>query len=467
MWGSFVGARTELNPAEALSLGFELFKARRFAEAEGLFKAVVEADPLSFHAANAAGLCLTERGEYSASLGYFDTAFKLICNDLLTVTCNRGMALGELGRTEEALDMFKRALSLYPDHYPSWYNHGVLRMQMDDFEGAITDLNRAIALGKDDPLTIDAKYSRGFANLVLGRYAEGFREFEYRKRMDVPVGSASKWSGIENLDGKSILVHGEMGHGDAIQFLRYVPRLVKRRARVYVVVHPNVVPLVQRLEGVVVLPEDDSKWPVFDYWTPIMSLAWCFKTTLETVPPPVPLIYDVADIERWEKRINQDSLAIGLCWSGSPNSKYDNHRSVPLTELAPLFEALPSAQFYSFQLGVRDRDLPVFEAMRATGRLIDLADGLTDFQQTATAMSRLDLMLTCDTSVAHMAGTVGVPTWVMLTAFRTYWLWQKGRNTTPWYPSMTFIRQQKDGDWPEAVSRVARMLKSNFGAAAA
>jgi hypothetical protein len=138
-----------------------------------------------------------------------------------------------------------------------------------------------------------------------------------------------------------------------------------------------------------------------------------------------------------------------LCWSGNPKSKYDQHRSIPLHLLAPLWGS-HNVRFYSFQQAVRETDRDAFDKFD----IVRLGSYLTDFRQTAHAMKCLDLMITCDTSVAHMAGTVGVPTWVMLTKFRTYWLWMKGRTDNPWYPSLRAFKQTTDGDWPGVVARI-------------
>lgn len=452
----------QLNSAQALQTALDYYVKKNYEGAEQLLKATIKGDYLNGHAHNVLGLCYAENKRYNEALVEFDLAGQMFRDELISVSCNRGMALGEMGRSSEAILMFDNILKTNPNHTMSYLNRGILYMQTKRFSESLSDFSEVI---KRDPKNIEATYARGFANLVLGNYREGFRDFEYRLREEIEPISAPQWTGVENLTGKTILVHGEQGHGDTLQFFRYVSRLVALKAWVVIVVHKPIEAVVTG-QGVEVLPMDRTTWPKLDYWVPIMSLAYIFGTSLETVPAPWDVKYDPLKLEWWSQKIPQrGNLRVGLCWSGNRISKYDKNRSVPLVDLEVLINT-PHVDFYSFQKDVRETDLPTFDVVRRDGRLFDLEAYLTDFNETAHAMKQLDLMVTCDTSVAHMAGTVGVPTWIMLTDFRTYWLWTHERQNCPWYPSVRIFRQAKDGEWAPVVSRVRNEMVKMISQAA-
>ena len=287
----------------------------------------------------------------------------------------------------------------------------------------------------------------------LATILTAFRDFEHREK-DAITTTGEEWTGAQCLFGKTILVHAEMGSGDTIQFSRYLPMMVAKHAKVIAVVHPGIRPLLEGMPGVTFCGEDEPL-PAADYWIRLMSLARAFRTEVFTVPPPTSIRYDETFLGLWRSAFSRGAFNVGLCWSGNTISKYDVHRSIPARFLKPLValgERLP-IHFYSFQQEVREGDRAAFEAMG----IVSLGE-FDDFRDTAHAMKHLDLMITCDTSVAHMAGTVGIPTWVLLTKFRTYWLWIHGRVTTPWYKSMECFKQETDGDWPEVIARVTKRL---------
>lgn len=453
--------RMDLSPSDGMSLAHELFSAGRFAEAARVYQGVAIAENGNFDAVLGAGISNNMLKDYPEAVRWFDRAGTISLTQLIAAALNKAAALGEMGRTHEALRTLDDLLRLYPNHAQAIYNRGILRMQVERFQEAIADFDQSLALAPDASYG-NVEYARGFSNLVLGNYQDGFREFEYREKDTIPT-NGEEWNGDQSITGKTVLVHAEMGSGDTIQFSRYLPMMVERGAHVFAVVHPGITPLLEGMEGVTLLSEDPTTWPVTDYWVRLMSLAWCFGTTVSTVPAPTPIKPNLDCFMRWRHQMQpgQGRFNIGLCWSGNPASKYDVHRSIPAALLAPLVglaKRLP-IRFYSFQQKVRERDLDSFQSFD----VFDLGPRLTDFRETANAMANLDLMITCDTSVAHMAGTVGVPTWVLLTKFRTYWLWMLGRDTTPWYPSMKCFKQRVDGDWQSVVAgvteRVAHLVK--------
>lgn len=395
------------------------------------------------------GIDLNRQRKFADALPIFEHAIAQCQEDLLAAACNRAVALGELGRADEALAILDGILAQRPEFEMARLNRGIVRMQVGRLEDAILDYRMIV----DHPeLSRAARFGLGFANLVMGNLREGFEGFECRKLPPTPVPPQPEWTG-QPLAGKSILVLGEMGLGDNIMFLRYAPMLRARGAEnVFVAVPPPMKPLAECMEGITAL---SSGKPRFDYWVRMMSLAHRFGTDIDSVPPPAKFNLPPALRDAWTLPMRSDRIKVGLCWSGSRESEYDSHRNVPLAALAPVVE-LPGIDFYSLQIDVRDSDRAAFDA----ADIFDVGAKLKHFRDTACVVSALDLVITVDTSVAHLAGSLGVPTWVMLTSFRTYWLWIRDRDDCPWYPQTRAFRQTKDGDWADVVQRVRESLRS-------
>lgn len=460
--------RVELNVQDGLKLALGLFADGAFVEAEGIFRQVAQYEPGNFDAVNGVGLCLGERGKHQESLVWFDRAMALCLDQMIGLSLNRGRALGEMGndRLEEALGLFNGVLRSRPGHPLALHNRALMYLQAGRYAEAIADFDAVLA---NEPENANALFGRGFAYLVLGNLREGFAGYEHRLKEHLIEPDAPEWKGLQlpglvpPLTGKTILAYGEQGLGDVILFSRYLPLMVQAGARVLAYVPKPVRPLIALLPGVEVLTDDRTAWPKLDWWVRMMSLAAAFGTDRDSVPVPVQFKLPAAAESRWwdiiEKPLGERrALRIGLCWTGSTRSKYDAHRSIPLESLAPL-AALPGIQIYSLQKDVRDADEAAFNDLcqRPHG-MVDLAYGLMDFVDTAAAMKALDLVITVDTSVAHMAGTLGVPTIVMLSVFRAYWLWEHARQDSPWYPSVKVIRQDRDGEWGDVVERVKSVI---------
>lgn len=445
---------TQLNVPDAMHLAQKLYADRLYAEALALFAAVAKTEGAPFQAINGAGLCLIELDRDAEALPFFDQAFAILQSETAALMANRAKALAAVGRVREALEIYNGLVRAMPRGAFVRNGRGLTLLQMGMHLAAIADFDAVLAL---EPGNDVARFARGFANLVLGNYAEGFRDYEHRLKDVLDEPDVPLWTGKEDLAGKAILVHGEMGLGDNIMFMRYVPMLQARGADVVVVVPQSQRALVPA--GCAWRLADKASWPRLDYWVRFMSLAFLFGTTETTVPPPLPPAIDPVLQKKWKARLATNALKVGLCWSGNPNSKYDAWRTVPFSAMAQLIEAMPGVQFYSLQLGVREHDRAELARMVDAGRVIDLAGELTDFAQTAHVMRELDCMVTVDTSVAHMAGAVGVKTLVMLTAFRTYWLWITKLATSPWYPSIRVFRQEHEGKWFDVIGKIAAELQ--------
>jgi len=366
--------------------------------------------------------------------------------NLKTSAINRAVCLGEAGRSDEAMTQIEHVIRSFPEDHTARLNYATLLMQVQRFEEAIAQYNTVLKV--DTEFNDLARFGRGFSNLVLGNLREGFIDFESRKKLDLPPGLPSEWDGVSSLDGKRLLVIGEMGFGDNIMFLRYCRELHDRGAKITVCIPPAMIPLAECLEPKVNVMTEKSH-ANFDYYVRMMSLAYCLDTDIDCVPPPAQFNLPEAQLIRWSKALPQTRLKIGLCWSGSRDSQYDKFRNIPLRELTPLFSR-NDIDFYSLVLDVRDDDKQAFNELP----IYDVGAKIKHFRDTASFISNLDLVITVDTSIAHLAGSLGVLTWVMLTSFRTYWLWIRDRTDCPWYPSAKAFRQPTDGDWSSVVKSI-------------
>jgi hypothetical protein len=264
------------------------------------------------------------------------------------------------------------------------------------------------------------------------------------------------WSG-EDIGGRRLLLHAEQGFGDTIQFARYAPLAAARGADITLAVQPPLVPLLTGLPGVAVIADRDPL-PPFDRHCALLSLPRVFATTLDTIPGGVPYIAAPADrVAAWTPRLPRDGVRIGLAWSGHPANTKDHERSIPFAQLAPLL-AVTGTRFVSLQKDVRAADADAFQQCS----ILDLGPDLRDFADTAAVIARLDLVITVDTAVAHLAGAMGKPVWVLLPRTPDF-RWLIDRDTSPWYPSARLFRKAGADGWGAVIARVAAALATRTG----
>jgi tetratricopeptide (TPR) repeat protein len=370
---------------------------------------------------------------------------------------NIGDALSHLGRYDEALEWFERALQLRPDLTEFLDNKGETLAQLHRVDEAIATFERIVLA---DPSNAKAAWTLADLRLLTGNFEQGWPGREARWEVaayspDHPKFSQPKWLGAEPVEGKTILLHVDEGMGDVIQFARYVPMLAARGARIVLVVQAPLCPLLAGLPGVVqCIPLPARELPRFDMHCPIMSLPLALGATLATIPPAAYLPAIPADrVNVWKDRLPpRERPRVGLVWSGNPNHANDRNRSMAFATLLPLFEA--KASFVSLQndVGAGDR-----AALRARADVIDLTAELTDFVETAALLQNLDLVITVDTSVAHLAASLGRPTWIML-PYGGEWRWLRGRDDSPWYPTVRLFRQDATRDYSPVIARVTAEL---------
>ena len=360
------------------------------------------------------------------------------------VACNNiGDALLLLGQSEEGLPWFDKALALRPDFVDVLVNKGfALGCKVID---SMKRLQCTIASTALDPDNAGGAYHLAHLHLLTGNFEAGWAAREARWEMpefsaEYPKFSQTKWLGKESIDGKTILIRFDEGLGDTIQFARYVPMVAARGARVVLVVQDELCPLLSRVSGVSeCLPASTGSLPAFDMHCPIMSLPLVFGTKLESIPSAAYLpALASGRVQAWEKRLGpHDRLRVGLVWSGNPRQANDRNRSMPLRTLLTRAASTSTRPLSSLQKDLRPDDKALLLDERTD--IVDLTADLTDFAETAALVSCLDLVITVCTSAAHLAGTLGCPTWVLL-PYVPDWRWLLDRDDSPWYPTVRLFQ---------------------------
>ena len=362
------------------------------------------------------------------------------------------------GDLEPATAVCRRILADRPDDAEALINHGTARLDQGRSKEAIILYRRTVALSPDHT---SAHLFAAMAYLRLGAFSVGWDLYEWRWRgtsLKLPDYALGRplWDGGD-ISGKTILLHGEQGLGDSLQFCRYVP-LVAQKAKVLLAVPGALVGLMDTLGSGIQVLRDGEPLPPFDLHCPLMSLARLFRTTSRNVPQDrAYLRADPQSLAAWRRRLEGRGPRIGLAWSGNPAHVGDGRRSLPLRRLLPLIWN-SGADWHIVQKDLRDEDRAL---VAATPRLTWHGDQLTSFDDTAALVSALDLVIAVDTSVAHLAGALGVPTWLML-PFAPDWRWLEDRDDSPWYGSVRLFRQPRPGDWDGVVAGIAEHLASTF-----
>lgn len=366
----------------------------------------------------------------------------------------QGVLCMEAGEYAAAESCFRRTLTLAPVSIETMLNLGYVLDLQERPEEALGCYESVLEFAPDNA---KARYNRAGHLLRTGNFAAGFSDYEYRffalKSADSRRYSQPRWDGSP-LNGRSILVYCEQGLGDAIQFARYIPLLARQGGRVILEVQQPLVSLLSDIDGVEQVVIKTEIPPQLDVYIPLLSLPYIFKTTIDTIPNHTPYLMSSKQlVSIWKKRLQDSSgkVRIGLVWAGKPHP-YPN-RSCPPGYLEKLF-SIPGLQFYSLQVGEQER----FQLPRIfLDEMVDLTAMISNFADTAALIANLDLVITIDTAVAHLAGALGKQVWVML-SHAPDWRWMVGRNDSPWYPAMRLFRQPKAGDWDSVTDEVAQEL---------
>lgn len=453
----------------------------------------IEFDHRNFQAYGNYGKALFDLRRYSESLPYFDNAL-LINPSFLDSLINKGEALRALNRFDEAITCYDKALSLQPNYHQAWSNKGVTLHDLDRFDEAIACYDKSLSLqpnyyqawsnkgmafheiGRyeeavacyDKALSLqsgyhEASWNKSLSLLLQGNFKEGFSLYESRwhsKKASEIVGKRDfqepAWLGVEALNGKTILLYGEQGLGDFIQFCRYVKLVANLGATVILEAPKPLASLLRNLEGVSQLVVRGENLPAFDYQCPLLSLPLALETVISSVPADIPyLAVPQNKVTEWSYKLGvKKKKRVGLVWSSMSKFADDSKRSLSLVEFC---KALPSDgyEYICLQKELKDCDKKFFEDYK---NIKFFGDELVDFSDTAALIQNLDLVISTCTSVPHLSGALGKATWILL-SYTPDWRWLLGGKISPWYPSMKLYRQEALGDWGNILNEVKADLE--------
>ena len=395
---------------------------------------------------------LAAAGEWSAAEAGLRRALELSPASAL-LQFRLGELLRRSFRLEEAAVHLGRARALEPGNWEAWFDSGLLQLDLGDDRAALDCFDRALARApSDSPMRIAIRWHRGMAFLAMGQYTEGFAECEVRYALKPPPERPLPmplWQG-EAIAGRRLLVWSDQGFGDTLQFVRFLPLLEALGARLVFSVQPELAPLLDGLCREMTLVRPQDALPMADFHVPLMSLPHRLGTTLATLPAKVPYLRAPPHAPfELPPRPPATRLTVGIVWAGNANHPQDYKRSAPLEPFLA-FGDIPGLWLVSLQTGPRARELA---AADAAGAVPDLGAGLRDFSDSAAALAALDLIVSVDTAIVHLAGALARPGYVVL-PYSPDWRWLRGRDDSPWYPSLRLFRQTAPGDWPSALARV-------------
>jgi len=379
----------------------------------------------------------------------------LICDPRCAEAFNNlGVMAGDCENFEEARAYYEHALRLRPAYADAVYNMGIALAALGKYQKALRRYEQAMLLRPEHKST---RFNIALTRLLLGDYAGAWKEWESRWHSPQLASSVRNfsqpaWKG-ESIAGKRILLFAEQGIGDTLQFVRYLPMVAARGGSIVLEVQPQLVTLLERQSSKIdrmCIVARGEELPAFDVHCPLMSLPAIFGTTLATIPQASGYLL----AQRQDLVEEKAGLHVGLVWAGSPTHKRDRDRSVALPKLRPLFD-VPGVHWFSLQKGVAANQLAAFPERAA---MHDLAACFKDYADTAAAIAGLDLVITVDTSVAHLAGAMGRPVWIMLHE-QPDWRWLLKRKDSPWYTSARLFRQSSGGDWSNVIAIVVRELQ--------
>ena len=440
---------------EALnSRGNVLVKLGRLDEALASYDAALAMWPEFVDALGNRGYALLRLGREDEALASCDQALQIDPRNVNGLN-NKGNILLDRGAADAALALYERALSIKPDNAVALGNRGNALLALGRSGEALASYEKSLV---SDPAAAEINMYAGMCRLLMGDFAGGWAQYESRWqtqffarwRRDFP---APWWRGDQSLEGKTILLHAEQGFGDTLQFCRYATAVADRGAEVLLEVQPPLKELLASLRGVKRLLCPGEALPAIDYHCPLLSLPRAFGTTLDNLPSAVPYLNaDPARIARWKERIGEKKLPrIGLVWSGYRTPGLQHDRTLPLVDLSAV--ASQPAQFFSLQKDVSAAD----KAELQRHNIRHCGDELADFADTAALIEVMDLVITIDTAVAHLAGALGKPVWILL-RYAADWRWLQNRVDNPWYPSARLFRQPAAGDWTTVMHKMQTQL---------
>ena len=461
--------RLEPDDADVLNnLGTAIWEQGRSSEATAYYLRAYQFKKHDFGILNNLGMVLWEQGRPERAVEYYRRALELN-PDSFDTQMNLGVSLSDIGRFDDALVWLRSATRMRPSSADAWDNVGMTLARQGHWDQAMECYDESIKLRPDFG---EARRNRALGWLTLGDFERGFPEAEWRFKCRNPPGQGfpqPRWSG-EPLEGRTILLHFEQGLGDTLQFIRFAPQVKERGGQVWVFCQPPLMRLLSMTPGVDVVLDGSSPFPNFDLHAPLMSVPAIIGTTAATLPRDPYLTADATTIECWRRLTQALGVAdlnslfkVGIAWQGSPINRVDRWRSFPLAWFAQL-ASLPGVRLVSLQKGPGVEQLAALAGRFPVANLEGRFDGpedKRDFLDTAAVMSLMDLVITPETAVAHLAGGLGVRTWVALSTVGD-WRWMDRGDSCPWYPTARMFRQTTLGDWDGVFRRMAQELKHEF-----
>ena len=403
---------------------------------------------------NLRGNRLRDAGRFAEALACYERALSDVPHYADAMN-NRAVALWSMGRFEEALAGFDETLTLRPDYVEAHYNRGNALRDMLRLDDAMESYSRTIAL---KPEFAVAHSNKGFCALLAGDFAQGLPLLEWRKRLDSPIEARSYaqplWTGVEEIAGKTLFLYTGQGLGDTIQFYRFVTPLLQRGAQVILSAQDGLLRLLENAIPHVTLVGSRTVPAAFDYHIPLMSLPLALGLTLDSIPAEVSYLKAEPErVARWKTRIGEKGFKIGISWQGARGGI--TTRAMPLSCFSGLSQ-IPGVRLISLQKGFGSEQLEGFPQVERLGDEFD--SGPDAFLDSAAVMECVDLAITLDSALAHLAGALGKPVWVALKRVPD-WRWFLGRSDSPWYPSMRLFRQKSEGDWAGVFSEMEAKLR--------
>ena len=444
-----------MNPTQdiipILKLALRYHREGNLDYAKYVYQHVLGIDPQNADALHLLGVSVYQSEQYDIAINLITQAIQIDSTKPLFFT-NLGNAFQKQGKLEKSVQVYQKAIQIQPDYAEAYFNLGNSLREQGKLKESTQALQKAIQIQPD---YADAHFNLAMLLLLQGQFVEGWEKYEWR--WDSSLQSQKRnfkrplWDGT-SLSGKSILIYAEQGFGDSIQFARYID-LFPDTATIIVACQPELKSLLKSIDRIGTLVTKGEDIPNFDFHAPIVSLPHIFGTVLETIPAKIPYLYPDKNSDFEILSDDERDLKVGITWAGSPTHINDRNRSISLNDFKCLLD-IEGCEFFSLQVGEHHRDIKQCGYSRI---IKDLGKQFTNFHHTASVILQLDLVISVDTAVAHLAGALGKPVWTLL-PFVPDWRWMLNRSDSPWYPSMTLFRQRKRGDWHSVFQEIRLTL---------
>lgn len=446
------------------NIGVVLYKQKKYDEAAQIFQIALNVDPEYYELYSNMGACLNKAKKYDEAIKSLEKAIEYMPNNGGSYT-NLGNVYNKLHDYKKAAKLHEKAIELEPNGSNAYSNVGTSYKYLGQAQKSIDAYKKAIEL---DPNFVNAHFDLATMYLAKGDYKNGFLEYEWRFKKDEMLAhiqnnkdifSKPMYNGIDLIEGKTLLIHSEQGFGDSIQFVRFIPELKKRlKCKIILKCRDELKKLFETMEGIDVLISRSEATPAFDYHLPIMSMPKVLELKgVKDLAKTSGYLKALEDKEFDKIKKQKGKLNIGVCWSASVTGESYDGKVFDLS----YFEALAKSDkinLYSLQVGPENEDI---KKLGLEDKIIDITDKLTDFSKTASMMNKLDLIISSDTSVAHLAGAINAPVWIPLQKYPD-WRWQNKGEKSPWYPSSKLFRQKTNRVWEGVFQSIYAKLYSNF-----